>query len=181
MEMPGGVSGEVPFCSGIQFGDVDWKFGELSSSTTSDNLCGDGAGRSLNKFKKVGKKEWKGEKKTKFRTVNYSIFSAFNTPSHTKPHPPGLLGGGGADDKKVLNAKPSVRSRVGVLVNLRKTDGEKVVIHTLADGHKVAKEMESFDTASVTTSDVPSSHPAYDLNESLDSADGNSGDKLMQT
>ena len=179
--MPGGDSSEVPFCSGIQFGDVDWKFGEMSSSTTSDNLCGDGADRSLKKFKRVGKKEWKGEKKTKFRTVNYLTFSAFNTPSHTKPHSHGLLGGAGADDKKVLNSKPSVRSRTGVLFNLSGTDGEKVVFHTLADGHKVAKEMESFDRASHTTSEAPSSHPAYDLSASLNSADGNSGEKLKQT
>ena len=113
--------------------------------------------------------------------VNYLTFSAFNTPSHTKPKPPGLLGGGGADDKKVLNSKPTVRSRAGVVFSLRGTDGEKVVIQSLADGHKVAKEMESFDRASVTTSEAPSSHPAYDLNTSLDSTEGNSGDKLLQT
>ena len=129
--MPGGISGEVPFCSGIQFGDVDWKFGALSSSTTSDNLCGDGAGRSLNKFKKVGKKEWKGEKKTKFRTVNYSIFSAFNTSSHTKPHPPGLLGGGGADDKKVLNSKPKTYKDLLLAAAKKKTDQKKMTQKSL--------------------------------------------------
>ena len=87
---------------------------------------------------------------------------------------PGLLGGGGADDKKVLNSKPSARSRTGVLFNLRGTEGLKVVCRTLADGHKVAKEMESSDTASVATSEAPSVHPAYDVNVSLNSADGNS-------
>ena len=87
---------------------------------------------------------------------------------------PGLLGGGGADDKKVLNSKPSARSRTGVLFNLRRTEGPKVVCHTLADGHKVAKEMESSDTASVASSEAPSVHAAYDLNLSLDISDGNS-------
>lgn len=81
---------------------------------------------------------------------------------------PGLLGGGGADDKKVLNSKPSARSRAGVLFNLRGTEGHKVVCRTLADGHKVAKEMESVDTDSVATSEAPSVHPAYDLNLSLE-------------
>ena len=74
-----------------------------------------------------------------------------------------------------------MRSRAGVVFNLRGTDGEKVVIQSLADGHKVAKEMESFDRASVTTSEAPTSHPAYDLNTTLDSADGNLGEKLKQT
>ena len=128
VEMPGGISGEGPFCSGIQFGDVDWKFGEMSSSTTSDTLCGDGAGRKTNKFKKVVKKEWKGEKKTKFRTVNYSIFSAFNTPSHTKPHPPGLLGGGGADDKKVPNSKTKTYKDILLAAAKKKAD-QKIIAH----------------------------------------------------
>ena len=61
--MPGGVSGEVPICSGIQFGEVDLMFGGsgASSSTTSDKICGDQADRRLNKFKKVSRKEWKGK------------------------------------------------------------------------------------------------------------------------
>ena len=185
VQMPGGVSGEGPFCSGIQFGDVDWKFGEMPSSNV---LCGDGEersiSRSLKKFKKVGKKEWKGEKKTKFRTVNYLIFSAFKAPSHTKP---GLLGGGGADDKKVLNSKPSdrggadkeksfkpsTRSRAGLLHSLRGDKGVKVVCTSLASGHQVANKLDACDTASDTISEVASSHPAYHLSSSLESADGN--------
>ena len=100
---------------------------------------------------------------------------SFGAPGSASPLTlPGLLGGGGADDKKVTNSKPSARSRTGVLFNLRRKEGPKVVCRTLADGHKVAKEMESSDTASVAGSEAPSVHPAYDLNLSLDSADGNS-------
>ena len=86
---------------------------------------------------------------------------------------PGLLGGGGADKKTVPNSKPSTRSRAGLMFNLRGAEGYKVVCHSLADGHKTAKELESGDTASDTTSEAPSLHPAYDPNLSMESADGN--------
>ena len=72
--MPGGVSG--PFCSGIQFGEVDCsgiQFGGpgVSSSTTSDKICGDQANRRLNKFKKVSKKEWKGKENKNYNGFKF--------------------------------------------------------------------------------------------------------------
>ena len=87
----------------------------------------------------------------------------------------GLLGGGGADNKKSF--KPSTRSRAGILQSLHGGQGVKVVCNSLATGHQVAKKIEALETASetasVTTSEAASSHPAYFLNTSLESADGN--------
>ena len=85
----------------------------------------------------------------------------------------GLLGGG--DNKKSFN--PSTRSRAGILHSLRGGQGVKVVCNSLATGHQVAKKIEAMETASetasVTTSEAASSHPAYFLNTSTESADGN--------
>ena len=82
--------------------------------------------------------------------------------------PSGLLGGGGADNKKAPNLKPSLRSRPGLLYGLRGEDGEKVTCNSIEEGNKVAKILESCDKASVTNLEAPSEHPAYHLNTSLD-------------
>ena len=58
------------------------------------------------------------------------------------------------------------------MLNLRGAEGCKVVCHSLADGHETAKKLKSGDTASDTTSEAPTSHPAYDPNLSMESADG---------
>ena len=82
--------------------------------------------------------------------------------------PSGLLGGGGADNKKAPNLKPSLRSRPGLLYGLRGADGEKVTCNSFEEAQKVAELLESCDTASVATSEAPSEDPAYHLNTSLD-------------
>ena len=84
--------------------------------------------------------------------------------------PSGLLGGGGADKKKVMHSKPSTRSRSGTIFHLRGApeEGVKVVCNSIKEGNKVAEKMATFDKASVTTSEAPSEHPAYHLNTSLD-------------
>ena len=82
--------------------------------------------------------------------------------------PSGLLGGGGADNKKAPNLKPSLRSRPGLLYGLRGEDGEKITCNSFKEAQKVAEVLESCHKASVTTSEAPSEHPAYHLNTSLD-------------
>ena len=82
--------------------------------------------------------------------------------------PSGLLGGGGADNKKAPHSKPSLRSRSGLIFGLRGEDGEKVTCNNFKEAQKVAELLESCDKASVTTSEAPSEHPAYHLNTSLD-------------
>ena len=178
--MPDAVSNDGSLCLGIQFGDVDWKGlsgGAVDSSTFGEQeVAGEGPSSTPEVRQDLGEGllvvdqgQLQGEGAGRAGGplgVSGTLALAQAPACSTAPSPlpslthPGLLGGGGADDKKVLSFKPSTQSRAGLLLNL-------------AQARKTSKEIESVDTASMTSSEAPSSHPAYLASTSLEIADGN--------